>query len=280
MYFSKKITNVECKQEIIVDMPWKPIIQRKLSWDKNVMDRCNFNGVKIEEVWNVGFLDYNKGRYNNKILSDCSLQEAIEEGVKQVKECPYIKGIIESMNETFDTIYIGCEHWHQFKNNSKGKLISTNPKFSINVGTMNNMPNAYNDDMPDNMYLAGYYVNSTVGGVSMEASCETGLIAGKCIIDKHELKYNDMLPIKHDRETITDFTLPLILLDKLLFKCNLPPITKYIDAFYLFILYCLLIIVICGYLLFITFDLVFTKKNMKAIYKFIKMSGILNVKHT
>jgi hypothetical protein len=264
MYFSKKITNLDCRQEIIVDMPWKPIIQRKLTWDKDLMDRCHFNGIKIEEVWNVGFLDYNKGLYNNKILSDCSLEEAIIEGVKQVKENPYIRSIIAEINEDFDTIYIGAEHWYQFKNNSNGKLISTNPKFSINVGTMKNMPEAHNDDMPTNMYLAGYYVNSSVGGVSMEASCETGLIAGKCIIDKYGLKYNDILPIKHDREYLSVFTLPLILLDKVLMSSGLPPITKYLNAVFIIILYILLLFSIFFYIVSMTND------YMKILFKFIK----------
>jgi len=264
MYFSKKITNRECKQEIIVDMPWKPIIQRKLTWDTDVMNRCNFKGVKIEEVWNVGFLDYNKGLYNHKILSDCSLEEAIKEGVNQVKENPYIRSIIAEMNEEFEGIYIGAEHWYQFKNNSSGKLISTNPKFSINVGTMKNMPDAYNADMPTNMYLAGYYVNSTVGGVSMEASCETGLTAGKCIIDKYGLNYNDILPIRHDREILTVFTLPLIYLDKLLFFLGMPPVTKYLDAFFILILYVLLFLVLLFYIVSTADD------YMKILFKFIK----------
>jgi hypothetical protein len=252
MYFSKRIEDIECRQEIIVDMPWKPIIQRKLSWSKEILDKCYYKGVKIEEVWNVGFLDWNIGKYNNKILRDCSIEEAIEEGVKQVKENPYTQQILASMNETFDRIYLGCEYWYQFKNNSEGKLISENPKFSINVGTMKNMPETCPEDMPTNMCLAGYYVNSSVGGVSMEASCETGLNAGKHLIDKYGLEYNDRLPIRHTHELFTILTLPLVLFDKLLFAFGLPAITNYIDSFYLCILYIVFLFCICVYGLYKT----------------------------
>ncbi len=270
IYFSKKISNVECKQNIIVDMPWKPIIQRKLSWSKDILNRCEFKGRKIEEVWNVGFLDHNKGRYNNKILSECSIEEAIEEGTKQVKENPYIKNIILTIGETFDSIYIGSEYWHQFKNNSVGKVVSENPKFSINVGTMKNMPDAFNSDTPTNMYLAGYYVNSSVGGVSMEASCETGLTAGKCIIDKYGYEYNDILPIKHDNEVLTNFTLPLVLFDKLLFYNNLPSITKYIDAFYFFLLYIIVVFIVFFLIISSIFNIVLSKNFVRVLYKFCK----------
>jgi len=275
MYFSKKISNVECKQNIIVDMPWKPIIQRKLSWSKDIINRCEYKGRKIEEVWNVGFLDYNKGRYNNKILSECSIEEAIEEGVKQVKENTYIQNIILAMGESFDSIYIGSEYWYQFKNNSNGKLVSENPKFSINVGTMKNMPESFNSDTPTNMYLAGYYVNSSVGGVSMESSCETGLTAGKCIIDKYGYDYDDILPIKHDREIFTDITLPLVFLDKILFYYNLPSLTKYADAFYVFIVYIIIAFIVIFFILYGTIDTLLSKNIIHAIYKLYKRGSLL-----
>ena len=105
-------------------MPWKPIIQRKLSWSKNVMKHCSVNNTEIKEVWNVGFLDYNKGKYNNKILQECSIEEAIKEGLMQIKENEYVKDLFKQMGVTFDDIYMGCEHWYQFQNDSNGKLIN------------------------------------------------------------------------------------------------------------------------------------------------------------
>jgi hypothetical protein len=276
IYFSKEIKDVMCPQSVIVDMPWLPIIQRKLSWSKDVMDKCYINNQKIKEVWNVGFLDYNKGKYNNKILRDCSLEEAIQEGLMQTKENNYIKSLFAKMGLTFDDIYIGCEHWYQFKNDSNGKIISTNPKFSVNVNTMKYIPNAHNKDMPINLNLCGYYVNNTFGGASMEASCETGLIAGKNIIDKYSLKYNDILPIKHDNiKVLTLYTYPLVFLDSILFYFNLPPVIKFINSFYLLILYFALVIVIIIYIIY----KLFTNISYKYINNRSRKSGRKQKKH-
>ena len=265
IYFSKEITDVTCPQSIIVDMPWLPIIQRKLSWSKDVMDKCYINNQKIKEVWNVGFLDYNKGKYNNKILRDCSLEEAIKEGLMQTKENNYTKSLFTKMGVTFDDIYIGCEHWYQFKNNSNGKLTTTNPKFSINVNTMKYIPNAANKDMPTNLNLCGYYVYNSFGGVSMEASCETGLLAGKNIINKYSLKYNEILPIKHDNKKLVpyfiDYTAPLVFLDSILFYFNLPSVIKFVNSFYLLIVYFALLIVITIYILYKLFTNILYKYN-------------------
>jgi hypothetical protein len=253
IYFSEKITNTECEQQIIVDMPWKPIIQRKLSWSKSILDNCRMNNKQIQEVWNVGFLDYNVGKYNNKILRNCSIQEAIEEGILQVKNSEYVKSIIEENNRSFDDIYIGCEHWYQFKNDTNNKLISTNPKFSINVGTMKKMPTIHATDIPENMVLCGYYVDSTIGGVSMEASCETGLNAGKKLIEKYNLPYNDILPIKHTTSYMSIYTLPFVYLDKVLLMLKLPSIIYFVNSFYLlvcYILFLFFVFILCFYYLF------------------------------
>ena len=276
IYFSEKIKNTECEQQIILDMPWKPIIQRKLSWSKDILDNCRMNNKQIQEVWNVGFLDFNNGKYNNKILRNCSIQEAIEEGILQVKNSEYVKNIIQENNYTFDDIYIGCEHWYQFKNDLNNKLISTNPKFSINVGTMKKMPSIHVSDIPENMVLCGYYVDSTIGGVSMEASCETGLNAGKKLIEKHKLPYNDILPIKHTISYVSIYTLPFVYFDKLLLSINYPSIITFVNSFYLFIgyilfLFCIFILFV--YYLFRSFPRIIGyskylwKRAKKSIYK-------------
>jgi uncharacterized protein with NAD-binding domain and iron-sulfur cluster len=261
LYFSKKIKNMECKQFVILDAPWQPIVQRKLNWSKKVLDKCYIHNKKIKEVWNVGFIDYNIGTFNKKILRDCSLQEAIKEGILQIKQNDYIKNLFNKEGVTFDEIFIGYEYWHQFKNNSNGKLISQNPKFSINVNTMKNMPNCYEPDLPKNMTLSGYYVNSTMGGVSMEASCETGLNAAKHILDKYNLVTNSVLPINHTNRCLTYLTYPLILLDKLLFYLDLPSIIKYVNSFYLLLCYFIILLFIFLYLSYKLIHYIYKKNN-------------------
>lgn len=274
MYFSEKLAESdECRHMVIVDMPWQPIIQKKRGWGDGYMKKCKLDDTKIKDVWNVGFLDNNKGAYNNKMVSECSIQEAIEEGVSQVKNSEYVKTLLSKNGLQFDDLYIGADYWYQFTENNLGKLISENPKYSINTGVMENMPSNHNADLPENMYLAGYYVNSSMGGVSMEASCETGLMAGKQIIDKHNIPYEGTLPMKHTNENILDIFMPFILLDKLLYLYKLPPVTLYLNSFILVVVYLIVLIIllffIIRYALSIVSNLMIVKKYTKYIRKFI-----------
>jgi hypothetical protein len=99
------------------------------------------------------------------------------------------------------------------------------------------------------MYLAGYYVTSTMGGVSMESSCETGFLAGKKILDKYQIENYSLDPFSHDTEYFTKFTIPLVELDRYLYKRGLESITskisplKVLGMYLLIILFVILIII-------------------------------------
>ena len=244
VYFSEKLGSYNndigkkkyCSEIILVDTPWKLIIQKKRTWDR-YLNECNKD---IKDVWNIGFLDYNKGS-NNKILRECSKEEAIQEGLNQLKHDKYITGLLQSKGKSFDDIFIGVESWYQFKNNAQNKLIIENPKFSLNVGSDQYRPTTQPYDIPSNMFLCGYYVKNTMGGVSMEASCETGLEAAKTLI-------GPSVPIRyHSNNSITTFTYPLILLDQILYNFNLPNITEFVSPITLLVIYTLLLIYLMLY---------------------------------
>ena len=239
LYFNKEVLGEHCEQMIIVDMPWKPIIQRKTQWSKKIMDRCN---SEIKEVWNVGFLDYNPGVKNPKILRECSLKEAVEEGVFQVKNSEFIKTELKKMGMDFNDIFEDLEYWHEFRDQD-GKVISENPKFSINVGTMKYMPKVKPADIPSNMYLCGYYVESYMGGVSMEASCQTGLDAARTMLETNNIPYDGPLPFRNDYEK-TNLITPFINLDKHLYKNGKPHLGTYVNTFALLVSYLAFIILI------------------------------------
>ena len=265
LYFSIELENdikLKCDEIVLIDTPWKLIIQRKHAWSQKFIGNCKKENIKIKDIFNVGFLDYNKGNLFGKILSDCSREEAIQEGIHQFKNSKYIKELINKHNTTFDKIFVSHEDWYEFHNNNKGKLVSSNPKFSINTGVMKYMPSNQHSDIPSNLFLSGYYVKSTMGGVSMEASCETGLNAGLSIIKKHN--YNVIeYPYEHIVEGIP-LTIGLSYLDKLLYKMNWNPLYTYIPSLLLvavYIIFCISIIVIV-----ITFIL----KKMKFNINFIK----------
>jgi uncharacterized protein with NAD-binding domain and iron-sulfur cluster len=243
LYFSIKLDNnikLKCNQLVLVDTPWKLIIQRKHTWTHKFMKNCKNTNIQINDVFNVGFLDHNKGLLFGKILSQCSREEAIQEGIYQFKNSKYIKNLINQHDTTFNNIFISYEDWYEFKNNQNGKLTSTNPKFSINTGLMKHMPSNQPSELPKNMFLAGYYVNSTMGGVSMEASCETGLNAGLAIVKKHNYKVIEY-PYQH---IVNGFplTIGLSYIDKLFYKLNIKPLYTIIPSTILIILYLLLLI--------------------------------------
>lgn len=248
LYFSIELENnidLKCDENVLVDTPWKLIIQRKHAWSEEFTKKCKKSNTKILDVFNIGFLDYNKGELFGKILSDCSREEAIQEGIHQFKNSNYIKELLHQHNTTFDKIFVGHEDWYEFHDDHNGKLVSSNLKFSINTGIMKYMPSNQSKELPNNMYLSGYYVKSTMGGVSMEASCETGLNAGLSIIKKHN--YNVIeYPYEHVVEGIP-LTIGLSYLDKLIYKMGWTPLYTYIPSLLLIALYiivCITIVVI------------------------------------
>jgi hypothetical protein len=239
IYFSEEIGlgDDKCVEFVILDVPWQPIVQKKRRWKEGALGQCN---SAIVDVWNVGFIDNIDGIKIKKNLRDCSKAEAIEEGMYQLKNSEYMKTLLNG--KSLDDVIIGVEDWYQFVDDEKtGKLISTNPKFSVNVGTRELMPLTSNPgDIPTNMRLAGYYVTSTMGGVSMEASCETGLQAGKDLLDKYEIDNGDV--IYHNKQLITVATAPLVALDKVLYMANLPPLIKFVPPTIVILLYICFII--------------------------------------
>lgn len=250
IYFSKKLTGSDiCSESTIIDMPWIPIIQKKRNWEHHIFKNCD---NRIKDIWNIGVYDNVKG-LNGKILSQCSVSEAVDETLRQIKTSIYIKRWLKEINKTWDDIFLGTEYWYEFVDNKNGTIISKNPKFSINHGIMDNMPENNPHDLPNNMYLAGYYVNNTMGGVSMEASCETGFVASDLILKKYNIKNKQIIPIKHNVEYVSKLTVPLVYFDKLLYHYKLQSLSEYLPAlvlligYVLFILFIVFIVIYCIY---------------------------------
>lgn len=245
LYFSIELDSrnpLVCNEMILVDTPWKLIIQRKHLWGKKYLSKCHDNNRQIKDVFNVGFLDYNKGALFGKILNQCSKEEAITEGIYQFKNDPYILNLLRQHKVTFEEVYVGYEDWHEFQNDESGKLISQNPKFSTNVGMVHYMPkNAHPQELPDNMYLAGYYMSSTMGGASMESSCETGLMAGLAIVKKYKRKVIEQ-PYLHNIQYASFLTIGLVYIDYILYQLHLKSLNHIIPSSLLISLYLLLII--------------------------------------
>ena len=264
LYFNKKL-DMSCHNFLLTDEPWKPTVQRKVNWSDEIIRNCSYENKEIKEIWNVAFLDYTHGNKHKKILRDCTLEEAIEEGLFQIKQNRFILKTMEENHVTYDDVYLGHDVWYQNKNSSETfplsvsnhgtpllKIADLNPKFSPNQGTMKYIPETHPKDIPENMSLCGYYTHNTYGGASMEASCETGLIAADYLLQKHKIPNQTMLPIKHMNKYLTRFPLfkPLIKLDEILYENKLDPITKYVNSFYLFLFLVFVCIVILVFVLY------------------------------
>ena len=280
VYFNRKI-NMKCDNFILIKETWKPVIQRKTHWPDEIIQKCKNNNTHVKEIWNISIIDFIKGNKYNKILRECTIEEATDEALCQIKNNKYIINVMKKNNTTFDDIYIGYDVWHQNKNSSETfpinnnsnitmssmtdlKISDLNPKFSPNEGTMHLTPETHPPDIPENMSLAAYYCKNSYGGANMEASCETGLNASKYILDKYKIKNNSILPIEHTNSTLLKSPWLFVKLDELLYYNKMDPITKYINSFYLFIfivLVCIILIIFFIYLMFI---------NKNTIYKYFK----------
>ena len=118
-------------------------------------------------------------------------------------------------------------------------LVSTQP--APEAALEENLLNNNESELGDKIYFSAYYVKNTVGGASMETSCEIGLKTADLICNKYTIK-NPRKPIYKTRDYISLITLPFIILDCILYKLNLKPITDFIDPVILLVIYFSIII--------------------------------------
>jgi len=243
--FNDKLKKDECDMFILNKTPWLLFVDKKTQWNKtNVLKHCD---PKVLQVWNIAAIDNAKGLMYPKILSDCTKEEATEEVMFQLENSPYMKQLLGSTKLT-DAV-VNVELWPGFYNDEDtGNLRSANPKFSPNVHTNTLMPTTQPADIPKNMFLAGYYVKSTMGGASMESSTETGLNAAQALLKKHNIE-SSKPPIPHSKKLFayTSLLLPVILVDYILYLLRIPPLTRVLPGVLLILLNFLFLIFIIYY---------------------------------
>ena len=171
-YFTQKIPNMP-KSLILMDRKWIPIIEVK-KWPKYIK-KCK----RIKAVWNVGVYDLVKGEKCKKYLRNCTLNQAINETIYQVRTDPLIKKMIPN----FDTIFYKTEVF-PYWSDKKDKIYTCNPKFSINAGYSQYLIDPIPKEVEfRNLYFAAYYCKSDIAGITMEKSCRIGTNIGKHIIN-------------------------------------------------------------------------------------------------
>lgn len=219
---------------------WMPIILKRFINTDYVDEHCDKN---IKEVWNIAPANYLLGNYIKKYTSQCSFDEIIYEIKMNIMNSEHFKNYFDLENNTWDDYFYDYEFDDRYY-----KKLPTTEKFSINKGIEENLLNNQETELGDNIYFSAYYVKNTVGGASMETSCEIGLTTADLICKKYNI-HNPRKPIYKTRNYINWFTYPLVVLDCLLYKLKLNPLTDCINPIILLILYFLVIIVSIVYFL-------------------------------
>lgn len=215
---------------------WMPIIVKRFINNNYIEKNCN---PEIKEVWNIGVADYLIGNYIKKYTSQSSFEEIIYEIKMNLINSAHFKKYFDLSNNTWEDIFYGYEFDDRYY-----RKLPTTEKFSINKNIEHNLVNNKEPELGDNIYFSSYIVKNSVGGASMETSCEIGLETADIICQKYNIK-NYRKPIYKNKSYINCITLPLVVIDNILYKMNLPPMTKYIKPFIILIIYfCILLLII------------------------------------
>ena len=234
--------NFYWKKELILDRrchsywfnnAWMPFIVKRFINTDYVKDECNHN---IKEVWNIGVADYLLGNYVKKYTSQCSFEEIVYEIKMNLIHSEHFKKYFDFEKHTWEDYFYGYEFDDRYY-----KGLPTTEKFSINKGVEENLLDNNEPELGDNIYFSAYYVKNTTGGASMETSCEIGLKTADLICNKYTIN-NARKPIYKTRGYISIITLPFIILDCILYKLNLKPITYFISPIILLVIYFSIII--------------------------------------
>lgn len=214
---------------------WMPIILSRFIDTDYVKKNCDKN---IKEVWNIGLADYLVGNYVKKFTSQCSFEELVYEIKMNIINSPHFKEYFDFENYSWDDYFYDYE----FDDRYYKKLPNTE-KFSINKNIEQNLLKNHEPELGNNIYFSAYYVQNSVGGASMETSSEIGLTTANEICKKYDYK-NKRKPMLKDNISIYTFFLPFVILDNILYKLKLNPITDYVNPTILIILYIVFLIII------------------------------------
>lgn len=223
---------------------WMPIIIKRFINTDYVEKNCNTN---IKEVWNIAPCDYFKGIYIKKYTSQSSFEEIVYEIKMNLINSEHFKTYFDFDNYSWDDYFYGYEFDKRYYKKSP-----TTKKFSINKGIEKNLIKTNEDETGDNVFYSAYYVKNTVGGASMETSCEIGLNAADAICKKYGIT-NPRKPHHITQPYIYSIFIPFVLLDKILYSFGIPPITDYVNSLFL----------ICVYLILVIILLIYAIKNIK-----------------
>jgi uncharacterized protein with NAD-binding domain and iron-sulfur cluster len=203
--------------EYLPDTPWSLIIEPEAQiWNKTYS-----NDKKVKSILSVGICQTDvPGIIFGKPFTRCSRKEVEKEVWQQIVKSYQKSNIRLENGSTIDQAKIILFYiWDSFKFNQKVQV--SEPKFSNNVNSLKYQPR-HVTEIP-NFYFATGYTKTDRYIYSMESAVEAGTLAANEIIKKN--KINQLTRI-YPLSTSLLFR-PLIIIDKLFYKLNLPHISKF-----------------------------------------------------
>ena len=184
LYFSEAFDpplGTGCAQE----QPWKVVIENySASWSKKYIEICG-----TTEIVQASSLDLSSG-LNGKILSDCSVEEAIKETIDQLKLSKLMKNLKTVSGKSIwdPSVFTGYEIWPEWVNDENNKIKNKNDfyKFSINKKCWDLMPSTKTP--VSNLFFGSVITKTELPMISMEMACTNGRLAAKSVSEKYDIK--------------------------------------------------------------------------------------------
>lgn len=161
--------------------PWKVVIENfSASWGKKYIEHC-----KSEEIIQASCLDLYPG-LNGKMLHECSVEEAIQETIEQLRRSKLMKDLKTTSGKSIWEVFTGYDIWPEWINGKDGKITNKNNfyKFSINKNCWDLMPSTKTP--VKNLFFGSVITKTEVPMVSMEIACSNGRHAAKAICEKYQ----------------------------------------------------------------------------------------------
>lgn len=232
VFFNKSISFGSNKNAfMLVDSPWDIIV---LSYDKIYTTKLSKNNPKIQGGWSVAACTaYIPGILYKKPMNQCDYNEIISELWAQLTNSQGLKKMIqENNNFDFDENLIvkWSPIWPTFKNKS-GRLVTSEPKFTNNIGSYNLRP-SYKTDI-DNLFISTAYVKEAIDIFSMEAAAIAGKLTANAISGENNIPYIRERP---------QIFFNMRFIDSILYQIGLPNIVPQLVIIILIIFFILIIL--------------------------------------
>ena len=216
LYFSEKFSpeiGTGCTQ----DQPWKIVLENfSVSWKPEFIKKCG-----VAEIVQVSALDLVPG-LNGKALHECSVEEAVQEILRQLKGSKLMKTLkTQSGKSALDTL-CGYDVWPDWVNDENGKITNRvgQYKLSINPKCWELMPETKTPI--ENLLFGSVITKADAPMVSMEFACTNGRSAAAAICEKYGSKPVKVLSHKGFLPSLLN---PLRTTEKFLYtkgiKCNM-----------------------------------------------------------